>query len=45
MGDNISTCGGIISVLWRGSFSIVRDNSRTCGDSFRTVEVVQYSKG
>ena len=30
-GDNISTCGGITSVLWRDIFSTVGDNSSTCG--------------
>ena len=37
MGDNISTCGGIISVLWGlhqycGGYSVLwGDNSSTCG--------------
>ena len=30
-GDNISTCRGITSVLWRDTFSTVGDNSSTCG--------------
>ena len=44
MGDNISTVGGQLqycggcSVQWGDSFS-------TVGDSFSTVEVVQYSGG
>ena len=38
MGDNSSTCGGIASVLWGDTFS-------TVGDTFSTVEVVQYSGG
>ena len=66
MGDNISTCGGITSVLWgitsvlRMVFSTVEgylqycggitavlwgDSFSTVGDTFSTVEVVQYSGG
>ena len=66
MGDNISTCRGITSVLWGISsvlwrvFSTVEgylqycgeitavhvgDSFSTVGDTFSTVEVVQYSGG
>ena len=51
MGDNISTCRGITSVLWGiaqycGGCSVQRgDSFSTVGDSFSTVEVVQYSGG
>ena len=48
-GDNISTCGGITSVLWR-VFSILGDKSvhaghniSTVGDNISTVEGIQYS--
>ena len=46
-GNNISTCWGITSVLWRGSFNAVGggDDSSTCGDSFSTVgEYLQYCR-
>ena len=50
-GDNISTCGGITSVLWR-VFSILGDTSvhaghniSTVGDNISTVEGIQYSGG
>ena len=48
MGDNSSTCGldsfstvGISSVLWRLS-STARDNISTVGDSFSTMEGIQW---
>ena len=42
VGDNISTYGGLTSVLWR-VFNTVGDSFSTVGDTFNTVEVVQYS--
>ena len=45
-------CGGIPSVLWRDTFSTVGgcsvqwgDNINTVGDSFSTVEGIQYIGG
>ena len=49
MGDNISTVGGITSVLWRvfstvgDTFSTVGDTFSTAGDNISTAEVAQYS--
>ena len=31
MGDNIGTCGGITSVLWRDTFSTVGEYLQYCG--------------
>ena len=50
-GDNSSTCGGIASVLWGIAsvlwrlFSTVGDTSVQWGDSFSTVEGIQYIGG
>ena len=60
VGGNISTCGGITSVLWGDNISTVEgylqycggitavhvgDSFSTVGDTFSTVEVIQYSGG
>ena len=43
--EGIQYCGGIPSVLWGITAVHVEDNIRTVGDTFSTVEVVQYSGG
>ena len=45
--EGIQCCGGIPSVLWgdNSSTSMWGDSFSTVGDTFSTVEVVQYSGG
>ena len=45
MGDNSSTCGGIPSVLWEIPSVVLWRLFSTVGDSFSTVEGIQYIAG